>query len=81
MATLQHYRQPHSRNHLDLIDFNFANTTLNYATNAEGTGGTLSVTDGAHTANNPLLGQYNPAGFQTGPTRLPARLLVIIFWP
>jgi hypothetical protein len=53
-------------NHLDLLDFNFANgTTLNYAANADGTGGTLSVTDGAHTANITLLGQYDPAGFQT----------------
>jgi len=28
-------------------------------------GGTLSVTDGVHTANIALLGQYDPAGFQT----------------
>ncbi len=33
--------------------------------NQAGTGGTLSVTDGAHTANIGLLGQYDPAGFQT----------------
>ncbi|MDH2348927.1 Ig-like domain-containing protein, partial [Bradyrhizobium sp. SSUT77] len=52
-------------NHLDLLDFNFANATLNYTANANGTGGTLSVTDGAHTANIALLGQYDPAGFQT----------------
>lgn len=53
-------------NHLDLLDFNFANgTTLNYAANADGTGGMLSVSDGAHTANITLLGQYDPAGFQT----------------
>jgi hypothetical protein len=51
-------------NHLDLFDFNYANTTLNYTANADGTGGTLSVTDGAHTANIALLGQYDPAGFQ-----------------
>jgi hypothetical protein len=55
-----------SGNHLDLIDLNFANgTTLNYTANADGTGGTLSVNDGAHTANIALLGQYDPAGFQT----------------
>jgi len=52
-------------NHLDLLDFNLANATLNYTANANGTGGTLSVTDGAHTANIALLGQYDPAGFQT----------------
>ncbi|WP_194469103.1 VCBS domain-containing protein [Bradyrhizobium sp. CCBAU 51753] len=54
-----------SENHLDLLDFNFADTTLNYAANAEGTGGTLSVTDGVHTASIALIGQYDPAGFQT----------------
>jgi len=53
-------------NHIDLLDFNFANgTTVSYAANANNTGGTLSVTDGAHTANIALLGQYDPAGFQT----------------
>jgi hypothetical protein len=53
-------------NHIDLLDFNFANgTTVNYAANASSTGGTLSVTDGVHTANIALLGQYDPAGFQT----------------
>jgi hypothetical protein len=53
-------------NHLDLLDFNFASgTTLNYTANADGAGGTLSVTDATHTANIALLGQYDPAGFQT----------------
>ena len=34
-------------NHLDLLDFNFASgATVNYAANANGNGGTLSVTDG-----------------------------------
>jgi hypothetical protein len=52
-------------NHLDLLDFNFANgTTLNYTANADNTGGTLSVTDGTHTANIGLLGQFDSAGFQ-----------------
>ncbi|VIO74135.1 beta strand repeat-containing protein [Bradyrhizobium ivorense] len=54
-----------SENHLDLLDFNFADTTLNYTANAEGTGGTLSATDGVHTASIALIGQYDPAGFQT----------------
>ena len=39
----------------------FSGRTLDQA----GTGGTLSVTDGVHTANITLLGQYDPAGFQT----------------
>jgi hypothetical protein len=52
-------------NHLDLLDINFANgATLNYTANAGNTGGTLSVTDGAHTANIGLLGQFDSAGFQ-----------------
>ena len=34
-----------------------------YVANQEGTGGTLSVTDGAHTANIALLGQYSADGF------------------
>jgi hypothetical protein len=54
-------------NHLDLLDFSFAKgTTLNYAANADGNGGVLSVTDGAHSANISLSGHFNPAGFQAG---------------
>ena len=52
-------------NHLDLLDFNSNATTLNYAANADNTGGTLSLSDGAHIANISLLGQYDPTGFQT----------------
>jgi hypothetical protein len=52
-------------NHLDLLDFNFANATLKYDPNAAGTGGTLTVTDATHTANIALLGQYDPTAFQT----------------
>jgi hypothetical protein len=52
--------------HLDLLNLAFgAGTTASYAANQAGTGGTLSVTDGVHTANITLLGQYDPAGFQT----------------
>ncbi|WP_456794092.1 VCBS domain-containing protein [Bradyrhizobium sp. USDA 4506] len=54
-----------SDTHLDLLEFNLATTTLNYTANAAGNGGTLSVTDGAHTASIILLGQYDPAGFHT----------------
>jgi hypothetical protein len=55
--------------HLDLLDISFAQgTTINYTANANGSGGTLSVIDGAHTANIALLGQFNPAGFQAGLT-------------
>ena len=50
--------------HMDLVDVAFgAGTSVSYAANQEGTGGTLSVTDGVHTANVALLGQYSADGF------------------
>ncbi|WP_439409100.1 VCBS domain-containing protein [Bradyrhizobium sp. DASA03076] len=52
--------------HLDLLDVSFGDgTTTSYVANQAGTGGILSVTDGIHTANISLLGQYDPASFQT----------------
>ncbi|RZM94518.1 adhesin, partial [Bradyrhizobium genosp. SA-3] len=52
--------------HLDLLDVAFGvGTTASYVANQAGTGGTLSVTDGVHTADIALLGQYDAAGFQT----------------
>ncbi|WP_206736216.1 cadherin domain-containing protein, partial [Bradyrhizobium betae] len=52
--------------HLDLLDVAFGTgATASYVANQDGAGGTLSVTDGIHTANIILLGQYDPAGFQT----------------
>jgi len=39
-------------------------TTATYTANEAGTGGTLSVSDGAHTANIVLLGQYSAADFE-----------------
>jgi hypothetical protein len=54
--------------HLDLLDFSFTKgTTINYVASANGSGGTLSVTDGTHSANIALEGNFNPAGFQAGP--------------
>ena len=50
--------------HFDLLDVGFgAGTSVNYVENQEGTGGTLIVSDGAHTANITLLGQYSADGF------------------
>jgi large repetitive protein len=49
---------------LDVLDILFSSATLNYTANQAGTGGTLSVTDGAHTANITLLGQFDAASFQ-----------------
>jgi hypothetical protein len=49
---------------IDLKGVSFgANTTLNFTENEAGTGGTLTVSDGAHSANIVLLGQYDPTGF------------------
>ena len=49
---------------LDLMDIAFgSNTTLGYAANSGNTGGTLS--DGTHTANIALLGQYMAGSFVT----------------
>ena len=49
---------------LDLADLAFdSNTTLSYAANSNNTGGTLTVSDGTHTANIALLGQYMAADF------------------
>ena len=40
-----------------------AGTTAGYVENQAGTGGTLSVTDGAHTVNIALLGHYSADDF------------------
>ncbi|HWT98316.1 MAG TPA: Ig-like domain-containing protein, partial [Terriglobales bacterium] len=52
---------------LDLGDVAFgSNTNVSYAANEAGNGGVLSVTDGVHTAQIGLSGQYAAAGFQAG---------------
>jgi hypothetical protein len=52
---------------LDLGDIAFgSDDTLGYAANAAGTGGTLTLSDGTHTASLALLGQYAAAGFAIG---------------
>jgi hypothetical protein len=49
---------------IDLADINLgAGTKLGYTANTGNTGGTLSVTDGTHTANLQLLGNYSAASF------------------
>ena len=55
--------------HIDLLDVALANGKLNYTPNADNTGGTLSVTDGSHTANISLSGNFDQAGFQVGPDK------------
>jgi len=37
---------------------------MSYAANQQGTGGTLTVSDGTHTANINILGQNTADGFQ-----------------
>ena len=50
---------------LDLADIMFGvDTNMSYFENLDGTGGTLSVTDGAHTANIALLGDYSADRFE-----------------
>jgi hypothetical protein len=52
-------------NQIDLADIGFgANTSVQFAENQQGTGGTLTVTDGTHTANITILGQNTADGFQ-----------------
>jgi hypothetical protein len=49
---------------IDLSDIGFgANTTLGYSANGDNSGGTLMVSDGVHTANVALLGQYAGSSF------------------
>jgi hypothetical protein len=51
---------------LDLTDIGYAaNTTLGYATNASGSGGALTVSNGVNTANIALLGSYMASSFVT----------------
>ncbi|MDR3466111.1 MAG: hypothetical protein P4M07_09220 [Xanthobacteraceae bacterium] len=49
---------------IDLASIAFgADTTLAYAANSDNSGGSLSVTDGAHSATIALIGQYAAANF------------------
>ena len=52
-----------SHDSIDLGDILASTASLNYAENANGTGGTLTVNDGSHTANIALSGQYAAADF------------------
>ena len=48
---------------LDLADISYANLKSVHWTQTTSTGGTLMLTDGTHTANIALLGQYTEANF------------------
>ncbi|WP_312014975.1 VCBS domain-containing protein [Bradyrhizobium sp. AUGA SZCCT0160] len=49
---------------IDLLDITFGEgTSVSYAENSEETGGTLTVSDGVHTANISLFGDYSADGF------------------
>jgi hypothetical protein len=49
---------------IDLGDITFgSNTTLAYQANRRNTGGTLTVSDGTHTARIALMGQYTASSF------------------
>jgi hypothetical protein len=61
---------------IDLTEISFGtNTAVSFTQNEDGTGGALSVTDGAHTANITLVGQYDAAGFQTEADKVGGRLI------
>src|SRR5439155_6707040 len=45
---------------IDLADIQAPGAVLSFADNGNGTGGTLTVSDGIHTANIALLGTYDP---------------------
>jgi len=49
---------------IDLKDVNFATATETYTENSAGTGGTLTVSDGTHTANIDFAGNYGLANFR-----------------
>lgn len=48
----------------DLADIAAGSGTLSYASNAQDIGSILTVTNGTHTANVKLVGQYSAADFQ-----------------
>ncbi len=57
-----------ANDHLDLTDMVSASgISLAFLANQDGAGGILQVSDGAHTANISLLGQYDASGFASGP--------------
>jgi hypothetical protein len=50
---------------LDIGDIQYnGNISIQYSANAAGTGGTLTISDGTHTANVTLAGEYDASGFQ-----------------
>jgi len=54
----------HGQDTIDFADIGFgANSTLGYAPNSNNSGGTLSLSDGTHTANIALLGSYMASSF------------------
>jgi hypothetical protein len=68
--------QTFPRDGVDLPDIAFgAPTTLAYAPNAAGAGGTLTVNDGRHAATIALLGNYMAASFVTAADALGDMLL------
>jgi len=48
---------------LDLADIQYASSTLSYSANQDGAGGTLTASDGTHTANIVIVGQHTGADF------------------
>jgi len=51
----------------NLGDIQASSAVLSFADNGAGTGGTLTVSDGTHTANVALVGSFDAAGFHLDP--------------
>jgi VCBS repeat-containing protein len=52
-----------SSDRIDLVNVDFGTASIGYHENAAGTGGMLTVSDGAHTAELALLGHYSAENF------------------
>jgi hypothetical protein len=52
---------------IDLGDIQASSAVLSFADNGANTGGTLTVSDGTHTANIALVGSFDPADFHLDP--------------
>ena len=52
-----------SSDRIDLVNVDFGRTSIRYHENAAGTGGTLTISDGAQTAELSLLGHYSADNF------------------
>jgi len=60
---------------IDLMDVNAATAAISYHQNAQGTGGVLTISDGAHSAQLSLIGHYSADNFAIVPDRVHGALV------